>query len=55
MQGTPWTYCRYCEEHDNELLLRQDGVSNQRVCESCQAFSSFLKKARIGGYRVAID
>jgi hypothetical protein len=52
---TTETYGGYCEKHDNKLLLRKDRVSNEGICEACQALSPFLQEARIGGYRIAID
>lgn len=44
-----------CEEHDDELVLREDWVPRAGVYEAHEAATSLLDEERIGGYMIAVD
>lgn len=43
------------EEHDDELVLREDRVSRAGVYEAHEAASPLLDEERVGGYMIAVD
>lgn len=45
---TRWcTYSRHSQEHDDELLLAQDRVSDKRICKPGQASPALFKERSV--------